>query len=182
MVKKEDNEEINKIKKNKQECVIRLGGDIMHAITFLGRIIFALYSFHGLFFIYNFIIQYIILVPGILYDFDSKIAQFSLGCIYLLFAVCTSNILVIPTFEFFNFPFLHYRNPFAHFQSFYYIIEDKEFDTEKIIRENNNYINSILLFVEILYSLGYALGLGSITVKVKDFIKIIVLFLIYYII
>ena len=177
--KKEDNEEINKIKKNKQECVIRLGGDIMYAITFLGRIIFTLYSFHGLFFIYNFIIQYIILVPGILYDFDSKMAQFSLGCIYLLFAVCTSNILVIPTFEFFNFPFLHYRNPFAHFQSFYYIIEDKEFDTEKITRENNNYINSILLFVEILYSLGYALGLGSITVKVKDFIKIIVLFLIY---
>ena len=175
----DDNEKLE-IKLNSQDCIDnRLGGDIMYAFTFLGRIIFTLYSFHGLFFIYNFIIQYIILVPGILYDIESTAVQFTLGLIYLIFSVCTSDILVIPSFEFFSFPFLYYRNPFAHFQSFYYIFEDKEFNIEEKVRKNNNYTNGILLFVEVLYALGYCLGLGSITVKVKDYIKIIVLVLIY---
>ena len=161
------------------ECTIILGGDMMYAITFLGRLILTLYSFHGLFFIYNFIIQYIILVPGILYEIQSKFFQVVWGLCYLLFAICTSNILVIPTFEFFSFPFLTNKNPFAHLQSFYYIFEDQNFDTEKIVRQNNNYLNSFLIIVEILYSLGYILGLSSISVKVKDFVKIIILFLIY---
>ena len=164
---------------NNADCTIILGIDMMYAITFLGRVIFTLYSFHGLFFIYNFIIQYIILVPGILYEIESKLFQFVWGICYLVFAISTSNILVIPTFEFFSFPFLKNTNPFAHLQSFYYIMEDKEFDTKKIVGQNNNYLNSLLIFVEVLYSLGYLLGLASISVKVKDFIKIIVLFLIY---
>jgi len=162
-----------------EECTIILGGDMMYAITFLGRVIFTLYSFHGLFFIYNFIIQYIILVPGILYEIDSKFFQIVWGLCYLMFAICTSNILVIPTFEFFSFPFLTNKNPFAHIQSFYYIMEDKEFDTETIVRKNNNYLNCLLIFVEIFYLFGYILGLSSISIKVKDFIKVIVLFLTY---
>ena len=162
-----------------EECTIILGGDMMYAITFLGRVIFTLYSFHGLFFIYNFIIQYIILVPGILYEIDSKFFQIVWGLCYLMFAICTSNILVIPTFEFFSFPFLTNKNPFAHIQSFYYIMEDKEFDTETIVRKNNNYLNCLLIFVEIFYLFGYVLGLSSISIKVKDFIKVIVLFLTY---
>ena len=80
----DDNEKLE-IKLNSQDCIVRLGGDIMYAFTFLGRIIFTLYSFHGLFFIYNFIIQYIILVPGILYDIESTAVQFTLGLIYLIF-------------------------------------------------------------------------------------------------
>ena len=173
----EANNEISQIKN--AECTIILGGDMMYAITFLGRVIFTLYSFHGLFFIYNFIIQYIILVPGILYEIESKFFQVVWGVCYLVFAISTSNILVIPTFEFFSFPFMTNKNPFAHLQSFYYIMEDKEFDTDIIVRQNNNYLNGLLIFIEILYSLGYILGLASISIKVKDFIKIIVLFLIY---
>ena len=45
--------------------------DLFFGITLPGRIILTLYSFHGLFFIYNIIIQYIILIPGLLYDVDS---------------------------------------------------------------------------------------------------------------
>lgn len=179
-INNDDQVKQNEASQNKNaECTIILGGDLMYGITFLGRVIFTLYSFHGLFFIYNFIIQYIILVPGILYEIESKFFQIIWGICYLIFAICTSNILVIPTFEFFSFPYLANRNPFAHLQSFYYIMEDKEFDTEVIVRQNNNYINGLLIFVEIVYALGYILGFASISIKVKDFIKIIVLFLIY---
>ena len=70
--------------KNESKCNIDLGGDIMFGITFLGRIILTLYSFHGLFFILNFIIQYIILVPGYLYEIKSPIFRCLCGIMYLL--------------------------------------------------------------------------------------------------
>ena len=38
----------------------RCTGDVMLGITYLGRIILTLYTFHGLFFVYNCIFQYII--------------------------------------------------------------------------------------------------------------------------
>ena len=60
---------------------INIESEIFFAITFIGRLVMTLYSFHGLFFIYNFIIQYIILVPGILYEVNSKFLQFLLGLI-----------------------------------------------------------------------------------------------------
>ena len=45
-----------------------VGDEIWFAFTFIGRIIMTIYSIHGLFFIYNFIIEFIILIPGLLYD------------------------------------------------------------------------------------------------------------------
>ena len=85
---------------------VNIENEIFFAITFIGRLVMTLYSFHGLFFIYNFIIQYIILVPGILYEINSKFLQFLLGFIYIIFAICISNVLVIPTYEFLLFPYL----------------------------------------------------------------------------
>ena len=40
-----------------------VGPEIWFGLTFLGRLVMTLYSLHGLFFIYNFIIQFIILIP-----------------------------------------------------------------------------------------------------------------------
>ena len=105
--------------KEKEEIInkkIDFRNEVIFAITFLGRIIMTLYSFHGLFFIYNFIIQYIILVPGILYEINIGFFQVLFGLIYVIFAISTSNVLVIPTYEFFLFPFLTFKNPLYHFK------------------------------------------------------------------
>ena len=60
-----------KLNNNNKSCCQRFigfffstGDEIWFALTFIGRILMTLYSFHGLFFIYNFIIQFIILIPG----------------------------------------------------------------------------------------------------------------------
>ena len=105
------------------------GGEIWFALTFIGRIIMTLYSFHGLFFIYNFIIQFIILIPGRLYDLESVAVQWIFGIFYILFSMAASNVLVIPTYEFFLFPYLSFRYPFAHLHSLIrviYVIDDEK--------------------------------------------------------
>ena len=160
--------------------------EVIFAITFLGRIIMTLYSFHGLFFIYNFIIQYIILVPGILYEINIGFFQVLFGLIYVIFAISTSNVLVIPTYEFFLFPFLTFKNPLYHFQSIIrvrYIIENKKEkltdSDEEIENKNNIFINIFLIIIEILYIISYFVSLGLETTKFKDVIKIIILCVIY---
>ena len=164
----------------------KVGDEVMFAITFIARIIMTLYSFHGLFFIYNFIIQYIILVPGILYEIDNLFSQIFLGCIYIIFAMCTSNVLVIPTYEFLLFPYLNFRNPLYHLQSLQrtrYIINDRKDkliqSEEELENERNIVVNVILIIIEVFYGIGYILGLASITIKMKDYVKIVILFLIY---
>ena len=107
---------------------------MIFGITYIGRIIMTIYSFHGLFFLYNLIIQYIISIPGLLYDIDSSIGKFILSVIYIIFAVSSANILVIPTYEFMTFPFLSYKNPLCHLQSFYYIFKEKPCNTKKLVK------------------------------------------------
>lgn len=51
---------------NNDRCLFKIGEEATYALTFIARIIMTLYSFHGLFFILNFLIQFIILVPGLL--------------------------------------------------------------------------------------------------------------------
>ena len=96
----------------------KMGDEVKFALTIIGRLIMTIYSFHGLFFIYNFIIQYIILFPVVLYEIDSVVGQVFFGLIYVFFAASVSNILVIPTYEFFLFPFLNFKNPLYHLESF----------------------------------------------------------------
>ena len=174
----DDNKDKDK-NNNNQNCDIHLGSDIMFGITFPGRIIMTLYSFHGLFFILNFIIQYIILVPGYLYEINNKIERGLWGIMYLIFALFTSNILVIPCFEFLSFPFLNFRYPLAHLKSFKSIIKNENFDSEKETRHNSICCNLILILIELIYFLGYGLGLASISTNVKDVTKFIILFMIY---
>ena len=163
------------------------GGEIWFALTLIGRIIMTLYSFHGLFFIYNFIIQFIILIPGRLYDLNSVAVQWIFGILYILFSMAASNVLVIPTYEFLLFPYLNFRYPFAHLHSLIrvkYVINDekekmkKDGDEESIENKNGPIINFFLIIIWILYVIGLLISLVTQT-KLKDYAKLVILFIIY---
>jgi len=180
-----EKEDLVSVKTTKTQKEKRIAREVWYAATILGRIVMTLYSFHGLFFIYNIIIQYIILVPGILYNESSFGIRIFIGIIYIMFAACASNVLVIPTYEFLLIPYLHFQNPFYHLQSFGRIINiiEKKLDKEdeEVENENQNYlvVNIFLIVVEIFYFSSYLLALASITTKFKDYVKIIILFIIY---
>ena len=163
----------------------KMGDEVKFALTIIGRLIMTIYSFHGLFFIYNFIIQYIILFPVVLYEIDSVVGQVFFGLIYVFFAASVSNILVIPTYEFFLFPFLNFKNPLYHLESFARVVNIIENniskEDESIIKSYNKnvkWINIFLLIIEIAYIFGILLSFGSLPVT-KDIVKVIILFIIY---
>ena len=160
-------------RKKKNEVIY----DLYFGLTLPGRIIFTLYSFHGLFFIYNIIIQYIILIPSLLYSIENFTQGIILSVIYLIFAISCANILIIPSFEFLNFPFLSYRNPKCHILSFKYIFLEKEFN--QVENENCNVTNVILFIIQILYLIGLVKGSISQTIDFKDHIKLIILIIVY---
>ena len=163
------------IEKDKNQMIY----DLFFGITLPGRIILTLYSFHGLFFIYNIIIQYIILIPGLLYRVDGSIKSILLSVVFVIFAVSSSNILIIPTFEFLSFPFLMYRNPKCNIFSFFYIYLEKEFNKKKVENQNCKITNISLLILEICYLTGLGLGYASINIEIKDIVKQILLIFIY---
>ena len=164
----------------------KLGDEVKFALTFFGRIVITLYSFHGLFFIYNFIVQYIIVFPGILYSIGNLPGQICVSLIYFFFALLVSNILVIPTYDFLLFQFLNFKNPLYHLESFSRIVNiienklDKEKDEDlNGFNKNVKWINWVLIIIEIFYLVGFIANLCSITIFIEDLTKLIVLFIIY---
>ena len=156
--------------------------DFWYGVSLFGRILFTLYSIHGVFFIYNFVIQYIIMFPSVLYSNEmSKVEGFFFSCIYTLFAINTSNLLLIPTYEFFSFPFLLYKQPFAHIISFIYTRKGEEYSSKNI--EEHNVCTKItfgfFIFVELLYLVGLLCIYFFEIVILKDCIKMGILILIY---
>ena len=151
----------------------------MYGITFFGRIIFTIYSSYGLFFLYNFFFQYLTFIPILFYDIEDFKKQIALGGIYILFSLFISNILVIPTFDFFSLPFINFQNPINYFYSFQFINHKVEIDSKKIREQNSKHINLFLIFIEIFYILGLILYLSSITTLIKDFIDFFILLLVY---
>ena len=156
--------------------------DFWYGTSLFGRILFTLYSIHGVFFIYNFVIQYIIMFPSVLYSNEmSKVEGFFFSCIYTLFAINTSNLLLIPTYEFFSFPFLLYKQPFAHIISFIYTRKGEEYSSKNI--EEHNVCTKItfgfFIFVELLYLVGLLCIYFFEIVILKDCIKMGILILIY---
>ena len=169
-------EEKNK-KKEEEEKEMRY--NLLFGLTLPGRIILTLYSFHGLFFIYNIILQYIILIPGLLYQIESFTKSILLSIVFVLFAVSSSNILIIPTFEFLSFPFLMYRNPKCNFLSFFYIYLEKEFNKKKVDDQNCFITNILLIILEGCYLTGLYYGYTSKSLEFKDIVKQILLLFIY---
>ena len=72
----------------KQPRCYRCTGDIMVGLTYLGRIILTLHSFHGLFFVYNIIFQYVILFAAVLYDIKNMFLRIIMTFIYFIFFYC----------------------------------------------------------------------------------------------
>ena len=89
-------------------CSCTCDRNFQYGLTFFGRLLMTIYSIHGLFFIYSIIIQYILYFPGFLFQIDSGLLKFIFSIIYIVFSISCSNILVIPTYEFFTFPFIKY--------------------------------------------------------------------------
>ena len=152
-------------KKKRNRCLLKCGEEVIYAMTIIARIILTLYSFHGLFFMLNFLIQFIILVPGLLYDIDSTATRLILCLLYVFFALFASNLLIIPTYELLLFPILRYRNPIAHLESLAIvknIIDGKE-DTKKELdlNENRDWVDAILIFIELFYGIGFFWGCSS---------------------
>ena len=173
----------NSIEDNKQNKKGHVDIYMIFGITYIGRLIMTIYSFHGLFFIYNIIIQYIILIPGLLYEIENAGGRFILSCIYIIFAISSANILIIPTYEFMTFPFLNYKNPLCHIQSFYYIFNNKQCDSKKLIKEKTIFSKSFsifLFFIQIIYVIGLLLGYASLNIKIKDYAKFAILIIIYF--
>ena len=174
----------NDIYINKNSEIKNLKDKLFFYITFLGRIIITIYSFYGAFFIINFIFQYILLIPGFIYEVENTTYHILLFIIYFFFSIYTSNILIIPIYEFLTFPFLRYNNPMAHFHSFFIFIDliTEKNDIRKISDKNLNinesflFINIFLIIVEISYIIGYIIYISSNKIIFIDYIEILILF------
>jgi len=161
--------------------IINIDVEIKFALTFLGRILITIYSFQGLFFLYNFIFQYLALPALFFYFFEGKytIIQIIAAIIYISIAILTSNVLVIPTYEFLSFPFLKHHNPFSHLESFRYIYRDTKFNCESVAKKNIPLLNIFLFSISIIYLIGFLLGLISEITFFKVFSEFLILFFVY---
>ena len=181
-----DNDDQNKInipsQKSMVEKIYNDNQNIAFGLSFLGRIIMTFYSLHGLFFCYNLILEYILLIPCFLFRINNWFGKFCLSLVYIFYSLCLSSILVIPTFEFLTFPYLKYPNSLSHLISFIYIYREKPFNHKEIIHENQKttiVLNIIFYVIEILYVAGYLLSFLSKIIILKDLIKSILLIFAY---
>ena len=187
---KKENEKEEKKENEKKDNGKKPGDEVWFGITILGRIIMTTYSFHAVFFIYNILIQFIFLVPGLAYETDKAAVHFIVWLLYIFFGIFTSNILIIPAYDFFLFPYLNFRNPLYHLESLFRVkkcIENKSKSNldendksqkekknsnidEKEKNRNNNYMNFFLILIEVFYSIGFLASS-----KLKDYTKLIIL-------
>ena len=165
-------------------CECCCSEDICYGLTFLGRLVLTLYSFQALFFLYNFIINYILLLPGMLYFTDNSAVIFLVFLVYVFFAGFCSNLLIIPTYELLQFNFLRYKNCLCHLQSLRItknIIHGNDSSDEKInFKESNIIVNILLILIEIAYIIGFILGFFHKTMVAKDIIREIIYIIIYF--
>ena len=165
-------------------CCNSCGEEVLYAFTFGGRLIMTLYSFHSLFFIINFIIQFIMLIPEILYHSKSVVFHTFIYIAYFFFVILSSNILVIPLYDLLLFPFLRYRNALVHLESLKIttnVIDDNEEGKKELEFNRSNIVLDVIFFlIESGYIIGFFLGFSSGTIKGKDIIRLIILIIIYF--
>ena len=124
----------------------------------------------------------------IFFYFENGLYQIFASIIYISIAILTSNVLVVPTYEFLSFPFLKYENPLCHFYTFSKILTDEkqEQKEEKDIQDENNILlNYIFFFISVLYTFGFFLAL-IINVNffklLSDFILLLIVYAYYLVI
>ena len=105
--------------------------------------------------------------------------QLFFGVVYLIIAILTSNVMVIPTFEFLSFPFLKYKNPFSHLDTFNYIFEDEKFNTKDFVGKNKGKTNLCLILISICYIYGFFSGLFSNSAFIKNVVEFLILSFVY---
>jgi len=136
----------------------------------------------ALFFICNIIVQDILIFPGILYDMES-IMWIPFYFLYIIFIRYASKLIIIPTYEFLNFPYLRYYNPFCHLNSFRYLlygIKYKEIENETNNSKNILIINQILVACGIIFSILFILTFFcKPLVAIKDFLEFLFLIFIF---
>ena len=156
--------------------------DIWYRLTIIGRIIMTLYSFQALFFLYNFIINFIFLPIGMLFFTESLVNVYLGLLLQIFFTFLCYDILIIPTYEFLIFSFLSYNNIFAHLESIILtscIINNNNESSEIKYNESDIISDIILIIIEISYIIGFFLGFSSSTVIGKDIIREIIFIIIY---
>ena len=161
---------------------INKGGKIWYNISLICRIIFTLLSLEALFFIYNMIVQDILIFPGILYDMEN-LMWIPFYLLYIIFIWYASKLIIIPTYEFINFSFIRYYNPFCHLNSFRYLfngIKYKEIENENINSKYILRINQILGACGGMFSLLFILTLFfKSLIKIKDYVELLFLIFIF---
>ena len=150
----------------------------IYGLSLFGRFLMTIFSLDVLFFLYNLVVQAILLFPGLLYDMTHKGWRNTFYFLYGIFTIFSASILIIPTYEFFSFSFLRFENPFIHLISFRYILNDDEFDKYK--NKKNKLINYLLSFLGFFFLLFYIIGFNyTFSAKIKDIIEIIILTIIF---
>ena len=128
------------------------------------------------------IVQDILIFPGILYDME-KLMWIPFYILYIIFIWYASKLIIIPTYEFINFPFLKYYNPFCHLNSFRYLINGIEYEELKNEKIDSKYIlriNQILAICGGMFSLIFISTFAfKSMIKVKDFVEFLFLIFIY---
>lgn len=112
-----DNTNTNTEEKPKKKCncmsVIRW----ISQFSFFGRLLLTLFSVYGFMIVFGWGIQYLLLISTT--NYKEKVYGAFYLIIYTFYGLAVSNILVIPLWEFFKFPFLRKMNCF---ESIFYLI------------------------------------------------------------
>ena len=160
--------------------------DIQHAsssitiLSYSGRIINTFLSLEVIFFFFNFAIQSILLFPPLLYDIENIFLKIIFYPLFFLYLIFSPIILVIPIYEFISFPYLYYKEPFLHLQTFKFInsnIDYNDYDEEKYDKVNK--VENIIYSIEgiyfcILFLSGFKSELCSL---LKDNMEFYIIFL-----
>ena len=145
--------------------------DIFTFFNYFGRIILMKLSLEALFFIYNIIIQSVLIFPGLIIDMQKNFFYYIFNILYICFVIFSQNILIIPSYEFITLPYLSYPNPNYHLNSFKYISINKV-DEEKLKNENGENVNIYLTVFGIYYFIFFIISIfiGELS-PFKDILK-----------
>ena len=85
--------------------------NMINGFSNIGKFLLTILSLDVIFFLYNLVVQAILLIPGLLYDMTYIGWRNFFVILYMIFTIFSSSILIIPTYEFFSFNFLRFKNP-----------------------------------------------------------------------
>lgn len=126
-------------------------------VSYLGRFILTFYSFYAIIILVGIILQYILVVGGLLFVFQNKVAIFFYSILFIFFCFFMSNVLIIPLWEFTYFPYLTQINYEHNIINLWRNILDKPIKTDKEWVQNLPSIAAIalsVLYILMFFSFG----------------------------